>query len=231
MIGYGLVNAEQKAIIDAANTPGFAPAGTPLKQRIAAATKLFKQLKEKEGQMTGARKLACDYIRPLIKSSPFIVIDVCCGDAWPKQEFGLDGKLGGHYIGLDVKDGADITTYDQLNPCFPYSPDLILSIYGLQHLLSEEARVWTLLRRIAKPETKFVYVGRYSSSPRREVDRQDPLNAHSIHSLEGLALSSGWRITEHETYRYDGDSYRTDDYPIMGSRVDTNAFCATLEPI
>lgn len=216
MIGYGEVADEQRQIIEAAQDPDFGVPGMTLKQKIAAATAIFKKVKE-EKKMTGARKIARDYIAPLIKEA-HKVIDIACGDKWVGQEFHPPV-----YVGVDKIHGFDLTKADfgTIEP-----PDLILSVYGICTLLGEEARVWTLLRRLAKPTTKFVYVGRYFANPRRETGRQDPINGYNFESLEGLALASGWKIVDFKTWEYDGDSYRT---PM--TQAECNAFAATLEPI
>lgn len=181
--------------------------------------------------MTGARKLAFDYIQQF--SNPNIcVLDVCCGDAWAGSAIRYLT-----YSGLDIKDGRDLTREGpnaELQVQYNYlPPDLILSIYGLQHLLSEEARCWTLLRRIAKPTTKFVYVGRFRHlNPGREMGRADPLNAHDWSTIRGLGLASGWKIADFRQFEYWEDGYKehfssSDEFPIDKM----NAFACTLEPI
>lgn len=170
--------------------------------------------------MHGARKLAKDYIQQFSNPEAH-VLDVCCGDCWPGTSIRYST-----YRGVDIKDGRDITKSDELDPQYNHlPPDLILSIYGLCALCNEEARVWTLLRRIAKPTTKFVYVGRYASPPRRESNRQDPINGYDLEALEGLALASGWIVMDFKRFIYDGDGY------IPAGEGNANAFAATLEPI
>ena len=173
--------------------------------------------------MTGARQFARDYIAPMM--TPGIrVLDVCCGDKW----VGLD-LPGTHYVGWDKKTGEDLTKMD----CEVFdgwqkdgqSPDLILSIYGLQHLLSEEARVWTLLRRISKPETRFLYIGSHRRIADRNFRRDDPCNRHSLGTLEGLALASGWKIEHFTRASYTADSYT------LGDGGEENALAATLRPL
>lgn len=177
---------------------------------------------------TGARKFALGYIAPLMYGMPRI-LDVCSGDRWVKREFGY--THGDQYIALDLKDGYDVTKSEDLNPAgVDFPPDLIISIYGLQHLLGEEARVWTLLRRIAKPETKFVYVGRWRENYGREMNRQDPLNAHNLESIGALAFASGWKIATWAGGWYDGDRWGGSAL----SRVavpEPNVFGVTLEPL
>lgn len=178
--------------------------------------------------MHGARMLARDYIHPLITSPETRVLDVCCGDKWVQREmptcqyFGMDKTLGHDLVELD-SEFCDGWQEDG------QSPDLILSIYGLQHLLNEEARVWTLLRRIAKPTTKFVYVGRWSEHSGRETSRQDPLNSYSSEGLRGLASASGWKIVEFKTFLY--SEHRYFELLPFGDTEWPNAFAATLVPL
>lgn len=174
--------------------------------------------------MTGARKFARDYLAPILKPDERLVVDVCCGDRWVLQEW--PNLLVGKYVGLDVKDGFDVRREGVLPGLGEIAPSLILSIYGTQHLLHEEARVWTLLRRIANADTRFVYVGRYIKDGGREMNRNDPLNGYCHRSLAGLAIASGWKIARFLSVRYDETSY-CDSYPFN----DENAFAATLEPI
>jgi hypothetical protein len=182
--------------------------------------------------MHGARRLARDYIAEAILRIPpgrIRVLDVACGDGWVNEEF-----PGTHYVGWDKKNGEDLVKMD----CEVFdgwvehgqSPDLILSVYGICTLLGEEARVWTLLRRIAKPETKFVYVGRYMMVTGREMGRQDPINGYNEEGLRGLATASGWRVVDFKRFLYDGDSYAecTREHLTNGN---PNAFAATMEPI
>lgn len=173
--------------------------------------------------MTGARRFARDYIAPLMRPG-LRVLDVCCGDGWVFREW--PEIL---WRGDDRKRGRDLTDWAQeklaLEVWKDLNPDLIISVFGLQHLLSEEARVWTLLRRIAKPETKFVYVGRYRQIPCRETDREDPLNAYNSYAFDGIALASGWKVVDFKTAIYDGERYAL----TQGGQM--NAFAATLEPL
>ncbi len=170
--------------------------------------------------MNGARRLARDFIAPMMRLG-LRVLDICGGDEWVWKEF---PEI--HYENLDGRAGTDLVR----DPWYERAilPDLILSIYGLQHLLAEEARVWTLLRRIAKPSTKFVYVGRYIVSARRETNREDPLNGYDCGSFGGLALASGWKVKRFDVFYYEGDVYRIQDSecPYVG-----NAFAAILEPL
>ena len=222
MFGVAELSDEQRAIVEAARTPGFGTPGMTFKQKIRAAAAIFKKLKEGK-KMTGARLLAADYIRPLMTKDAH-VYDFGCGDAWVSEEFPHTFC----YHGFDVKSGGDFTSdrFWEETKWAKNDPTVILSIFALQHLLSEEARVWTLLRRIAKPETKFVYVGRYSIAVRREMNREDPMNCYSFSALEGLATASGWKVTDFKTWQYNDDSYRT---PIRVEEC--NAFAATLVPL
>jgi hypothetical protein len=179
--------------------------------------------------VNGARSLAYDYIAVAIQNTPAgkdgvrVIMDVCCGDRWIQEKF----KLYGEYVGLDLKYGCDLTKYDDINPAHPYLPDLIISCYGLQHLLNEEARVWTILRRIAKPTTKFVYIGRFAVEPGREMSRKDPLNAYNKSALEGLGIASGWRVSDFHRAKYEDSMYYWEE----SDGFHANAFVATLEPI
>jgi hypothetical protein len=176
--------------------------------------------------MTGARLLARDYIASMMKPG-VRVLDVCCGDGWVVEEF-----RGLQYVGMDKKIGHPIQDLDA-EFCRGWvesgnAPDFILSIYGLQHMLNEEAKAWTMLRRIAAPTTKFVYVGRPALFCRRETDREDPLNAYNHHGLMGLALASGWRVVDYKTGEYEADSFR---WRTGLECFECNAFAALMEPI
>jgi hypothetical protein len=180
--------------------------------------------------MHGARKIARDYIHPLITSPEIRLLDVACGDRWVQKELPTC-----NYVGWDKTSGEDLVKMD----CEVFdgwvdhgqAPDLILSVYGICTLLGEEARVWTLLRRIAKPTTKFVYVGRhFRDNPHREMKRNDPINGYDCASLTGLALASGWKVTSFKAAWYDGEAYGF----VANSTValpESNAFAATMEPI
>ncbi len=173
--------------------------------------------------MTGARKFARDYIaQQLPAPGSGRILDVCCGDRWVLSEFPQLYAEG--YVGLDLKDGFDVRREGVLPGLGDVAPALILSVYGLQHLLHEEARVWTLLRRIANADTRFIYVGRWYPSPRVEKERADPLNAHCLTGIGGLGLASGW-----ETRKWALARYNENDYEI--TQQNPNAFAVTLEPI
>lgn len=180
--------------------------------------------------MHGARKFARDYIAPLMVPGKRI-LDVACGDKWVCSEFNLGLK---DYYGVDVKLNYDLRedTWWNHDFCRSYGADVFLSIYGICTLLGEEARVWTMLRRIAKPTTKFVYVGRYFRSSHREMGRQDPINGYNRASIEGLSMASGWRVVDFKTAEYDGESLKLcpPDYDSLMD-VNPNAFAATMEPI
>lgn len=170
--------------------------------------------------MTGARKLARDYIaRYLDRNKVMDVLDLCSGDGWTHTEFNFK-----NYQGLDITSGPDLRNEKRL----PHGPfDLILSIYGLQHLMADEAHVWALARRIATQATRFIYVGRYMDFPRREVGRADPLNGYDHAGLGGLALATGWLVAYFGAFTYAGDEYAHADR-LTGR---PNAFAATLEPL
>jgi hypothetical protein len=189
--------------------------------------------------VNGARQLARDFIAPLMINGTR-VLDVCCGDRWVEKEFTKILGNSGHYEGMDKKDHDDLTIEFEKWPtsitdCDTTGDDedgwdLILSIYGLQHLLAEEARVWTLLRRIARPTTRFAYVGRPALMSWREMDRQDPLNAYSQAGFRGLALASGWSVLSWREFLYSSDGY-DEAKDLHVTNGNPNAFAALMEPL
>jgi hypothetical protein len=179
--------------------------------------------------MHGARKLARDYIAPLAIPGAK-VLDIACGDKWVNEEF-----PGLQYAGLDKKMGHDLVKLDDVF-CegwrdVGHSPDLILSVYGICTLLGEEARVWTMMRRIADTSTKFVYVGRYMPVTGREMGRDDPINGYNEEGFRGLATASGWRVTQFLRAFYSEDGYYYISENHQAPDPAPNAFAATMEPI
>lgn len=163
--------------------------------------------------MKESRRIARDYIAPRI-SPDMRVLDVCCGDEWVYNEFRMLV-----YWGLDARTGTDLTVdgWEQRFIEKGRRPDLILSIYGLIELRTEEARIWTLLRRIAKPETKFVVTGNYASPAMVSTWREKPINFHDERSIAGLGVASGWKVEDFKVFQYVGE------YP-----QETRVYCATL---
>lgn len=180
--------------------------------------------------MTGARQFARDFIAPFVNDPHARVLDVACGDQWLKS---LVYDRDHNYLGLDIKLGHDLRQDDWWNSDFvrSFGPDFITTVYGIITLLGEEARVWTVLRRLAKPTTNFIHVGSYEKPARRWLDRGDPINRHDENSIKGLAFASGWRVDRFLLARYDGEEY----YCISENHVDPNlppnAFAALMSPI
>lgn len=179
--------------------------------------------------MNGARKFARDYVEKFAKPGTRL-FDIACGDEWVKREFpDLD------YLGVDITKGQDLTTQKAWEGDLGvggFAPDVIISIYGICTLLHEEARAWTMMRRIAKPYTRLIYVGRYKRNPGREMGRSDPINGYNRDAVVGLALASGWRVVDFKAAFYDGEFHKVlpPDYEILMD-ANPNAFAATLEPI
>jgi len=175
--------------------------------------------------MHGSRQLALDFIKPYLKPG-LRVLDVCCGGAWLMEHV---HAAGGVYFGIDkraknceVTERHDVTQIPWIVGQF----DLAISVYGMQHLLGDEAIAWREARRHAK---RMIVVARYDVETKREMNREDPLNGYSHSSLSGLALATGWSVKEFKGVTYNENGYYS---PPNENHLRTlNAFVAYLEEI
>ena len=180
--------------------------------------------------MNGARQLVRDEIIPLISRGDR-VLDICCGDCW-LREYVID--RGAYWQGIDVqKAPAGVSGHHQANVAELHLADLgkhelVVSSWGLQHLMGEEALGWLVAAKCLAPDGRFVYIGRWMADAGRELRPIDPLNAYSIPSLRGLALACGLVITSWRTYQYEGENYI--EAPVT-SEIRPNALVAIMEHI
>lgn len=103
--------------------------------------------------------------------------------------------------------------------------DLIVAKYCLQHLLDDEAEAWVRLRLEIKPQGWLMVSGRHKpNGSDREYDRGDPLNGYDESGLRALAMATGWRLIQYDTYWYEGEAWR------LAGPAEANAYVATCKP-
>lgn len=179
--------------------------------------------------MNGARRIALNFIEPhLHRADVKSVLDLCCGDCWLRDHVIRAGKA---WNGVDARK-TPVHGMIQMDMAIepgarrlPRDFDLIVSVYGTQHMLNREANAWLLAREVIKSDGAMLIVARQYQSSRREMGRQDPLNGYSWEGLRGLALATGFQIAQFDTYRYQGNDYWPE------AEDNANAFCAVLKPI
>lgn len=183
--------------------------------------------------MNGARKLVKDFVMPFIQHG-YRVLDVCCGDAWLKEHVLEAGAL---WSGIDktsttsepksihLADLGDVATWELLLNIFP-NQHVVVSSWGLQHLLGEEALGWSLVHRLLAPRGLFLYVGRWFEYASREMGRGDPLNGHSVMSISALAMTTGFEVIDTRIYRYHDSGYES-----VSPCHSANALCVAMRKL
>lgn len=169
--------------------------------------------------MNGARKLAYDYILPLVTSGQR-VLDLGAGSAPLAGMMAAKGcdVVALDYSGLDLLKAVSVTDARYIiEECdctrgihYPDADfDLVVAVYSVQHMLGRQAFVWSEVARVLKPGGQFVHIGRYRpDAPVLETNRQDPLLADNKQTIIALALTSGLQIDDLRVYQYDATSYR-----------------------
>ena len=177
-----------------------------------------------------ARALAEKYILERIKPGES-VLDLCCGDGWLTEQLRARGcqvvavdrdlgrlrRIAGDYVRVfDL--GARV--WDFTEDRF----DVVVSVYGIQHMLRRECVAWGQFYDILKPEGTVIMVGRHQYGvPQREIGRADPLNPSNLVTLTAMGLASGLQVLDFETFGYDAEKGWWPEHPRQA-----NAFCATL---
>lgn len=164
--------------------------------------------------MHGARRAAFDYIRSvrdpggsLLWREGSRLFDVCCGDPpWLREHavaqkidwYGVDQmnqRLAG-YARADLRQGMAIWRGIGFF-------DMAVTVYGLQHLQDDEATGWRVVHSNLSPNGYFLYFGNHAIDCYRNDQRQDPANVHSVESLKGMALATGFEVLEMQVYDYE----------------------------
>ena len=187
--------------------------------------------------LTGARSLAYEYILPRVPAGAS-VLDVGAGRAPLARLLRAVGcrvmavdsnidRLSEAHAGQDYPIHAgDVRKGLSGIPGAPW--DVIATVYASQHCQGAEARLWANLRDVVAPDGLWLWVGRHTATPRREVGRSDPCNGYGIDGLYTLAHASGWGV-ESASVRlgwYNGGAFGwTDDLTAA------SVMCATLRPL
>lgn len=177
--------------------------------------------------MTGARKLAFDYILPRIPTRSR-VLDVGAGDSPLAAELTARGcqvcaidrdadRLYG--VGVAIERHCIDVTRPTWKGLEGRMFDRIVAVYSLQHLLDDEARTWTKCREMLADGGALIVVGRLRDDCAREYQRGDPLNGYNRVGLEAMAMACGLRMSDFAAFAYEGDEYRF---------TSGNAFAATF---
>jgi predicted O-methyltransferase YrrM len=164
--------------------------------------------------MHGARQLAVDRLLLELGPDKKKILDVCSGDS----EIAGFLEAAGHTV---VSVDFDETRGPKLVRDVSVTPwswaklrefDAVVSVYGIQVILGDEAAIWREIRRVLKPFGRFHILGRFAGAGASlEMDRADPLRPDNMYSLKALGFASGLHLTNLNTYLYSPEGYKLED--------------------